>query len=537
MAAMKMVMQFTDTAIVANAMTCVRKNMDRSATIDEMRKSLGPDLGHKAPEFVNEVYNEIERKQTTNKRKAIEAEIPEAKKAKTVDSHLTNDQIKIMMETVKKEIAEKAARAKKLKLERLKAKIGDNLAKVGMGNALDATQIILQNMAKPPEPKENNTPKPLILDDEGRTIDSSGQLIHLQSRVPTLKANIRAKKQEEFRQKLQQDSQPSASDEVASHGGNMYVDPRIKSASATRSKRSFKFHEAGKYVKQAKKIRTKAQLDKLNAEIALGAKRTGIEQASKLASIVPKICTSEDMKETPDIEWWDAYVYNQDENTGKLAINMEAITMLIEHPIQMEAPGAGSKGTTVLKTYLTKKERKKIRRMNRKEALKDDQEKQRLGLAPPPEPKVKLSNLMRVLGTEAVRDPTKVEQHVRMQMEKRKRAHEHANAARKLTDEQRKEKKMKKLKEDTSDGVHVVVYKLRTMRDPAKKFKVEKNSNQLYMTGCTLLHPDLNVVVVEGGPNAQRKYERLMMHRIKWEEDKKGKKHEGNLIRKINDFG
>ena len=37
------------------------------------------------------------------------------------------------------------------------------------------------------------------------------------------------------------------------------------------------------------------------------------------------------------------------------------------------------------------------------------------------------------------------------------------------------------------------------MRDPAKKFKVEKNSNQLYMTGCTLLHPDLNVVVVEGG--------------------------------------
>ena len=56
-----------------------------------------------------------------------------------------------------------------------------------------------------------------------------------------------------------------------------------------------------------------AQLDKLNAEIALGAKRTGIEQASKLASIVPKICTSEDMKETPDIEWWDAYVYNQDE--------------------------------------------------------------------------------------------------------------------------------------------------------------------------------------------------------------------------------
>lgn len=41
----------------------------------------------------------------------------------------------------------------------------------------------------------------------------------------------------------------------------------------------------------------------------------------------------------------------------------------------------------MLGTYLTKKERKKIRRINRREALKDEQEKIRLGLMPPPEPK------------------------------------------------------------------------------------------------------------------------------------------------------
>lgn len=39
------------------------------------------------------------------------------------------------------------------------------------------------------------------------------------------------------------------------------------------------------------------------------------------------------------------------------------------------------------------------------------------------------------------------------------RAHEEANAARKLTAEQRKAKKVKKLKEDVSQGVHIAVYR------------------------------------------------------------------------------
>ena len=65
------------------------------------------------------------------------------------------------------------------------------------------------------------------------------------------------------------------------------------------------------------------------------------------------------------------------------------------------------------------------------------------------------------------------------------------------------------------------------MRDPRKKYKIEMNSKQLYMTGMTVMHPNINVVVVEGGPKAQRKFERLMMVRIKWDEDKKGNKLEG----------
>ena len=126
-----------------------------------------------------------------------------------------------------------------------------------------------------------------------------------------------------------------------------------------------------------------------------------------------------------------------------------------------------------------------MRRLNRKEVQKEEQEKIRLGLLPPPEPKVsiknskafiqknlfflklknfksdsikikvKLANMMRVLDSAAVADPTKVEKHVREQMAKRQKKHEQDNLARKLTDEQKREKKIRKLQEDTSLGVKV----------------------------------------------------------------------------------
>ena len=66
---------------------------------------------------------------------------------------------------------------------------------------------------------------------------------------------------------------------------------------------------------------------------------------------------------------------------------------------------------------------------------------------------------MRVLGSDAIQDPTKMEAHVRKQMAERLRKHEEANAERKLTDEQRAAKKTKKLQEDTSLATYVSVYK------------------------------------------------------------------------------
>ncbi|GFT09066.1 hypothetical protein TNCV_4105291 [Trichonephila clavipes] len=45
------------------------------------------------------------------------------------------------------------------------------------------------------------------------------------------------------------------------------------------------------------------------------------------------------------------------------------------------------------------------------------------------------------------------------------------------------------------------------------------NAKQLFMTGCVLLYRNINIVVVEGGPNQQKKFKRLMLQRIKWNEE------------------
>lgn len=259
-------------------------------------------------------------------------------------------------------------------------------------------------------------------------------------------------------------------------------------------------------------------MEKLQAEISQAARKTGIHTSTRLALIAPK----KELKEgdIPEIEWWDSYIipsgFDLTEENPKRE-DYFGITNLVEHPAQLNPPVDNDTPVT-LGVYLTKKEQKKLRRQTRREAQKELQEKVRLGLTPPPEPKVRISNLMRVLGTEAVQDPTKVEAHVRAQMAKRQKAHEEANAARKLTAEQRKVKKIKKLKEDISQGVHISVYRVRNLSNPAKKFKIEANAGQLYLTGVVVLHKDVNVVVVEGGPKAQKKFKRLMLHRIKWDE-------------------
>ena len=73
---------------------------------------------------------------------------------------------------------------------------------------------------------------------------------------------------------------------------------------------------------------------------------------------------------------------------------------------------------------------------------------------------VRLANLMKVLTSDAVQDPTRVEARVRREVAMRKHTHEKMNAERKLTDEQRREKIETKKAEEEKKGIYGAVYKL-----------------------------------------------------------------------------
>ena len=72
---------------------------------------------------------------------------------------------------------------------------------------------------------------------------------------------------------------------------------------------------------------------------------------------------------------------------------------------------------------------------------------------------VRLANLMKVLTSDAVQDPTRVEARVRREVAMRKHAHEKMNAERKLTDEQRREKIEVKKMEEEKKGIYGALFK------------------------------------------------------------------------------
>ncbi|XP_009876662.1 PREDICTED: U4/U6 small nuclear ribonucleoprotein Prp3 [Apaloderma vittatum] len=579
--AVKRVLGFSEPTVVTAALNCVAKGMDKKKAADHLR----PFLDDSTVRFVDKLFEAVEEARSSrhsksnsdrNRKRELKdvfgddsevskessgvkkrriprfeevEEEPEVIPGPPSESPgmLTKLQIKQMMEAATRQIEERKKQLSFISPPTPQPKISSSSQseRLPIGNTIQPSQAAtfmndaiekarkaaelqarLANLhamgIAPPkvELRDQTKPTPLILDEQGRTVDATGKEIELTHRMPTLKANIRAVKREQFKQQLKE--KPSEDME-----SNTYFDPRVSITPAQRQKRTFKFHEKGKFEKIAQRLRTKAQLEKLQAEISQAARKTGIHTSTKLALITPKKELKEG--EIPEIEWWDSYIIPNglDLKGGTSSKRDEyfGITNLVEHPAQLSPP-VDSDTPVTLGVYLTKKEQKKLRRQTRREAQKELQEKVRLGLMPPPEPKVRISNLMRVLGTEAVQDPTKVEAHVRAQMAKRQKAHEEANAARKLTAEQRKAKKVKKLKEDVSQGVHIAVYRVRNLSNPAKKFKIEANAGQLYLTGVVVLHKDVNVVVVEGGPKAQKKFKRLMLHRIKWDEQTSNTKGE-----------
>ncbi|KAJ5167131.1 uncharacterized protein N7482_005912 [Penicillium canariense] len=297
-----------------------------------------------------------------------------------------------------------------------------------------------------------------------------------------------------------------------------YFDPSLgpkATVAKPRHSRQLIFNEKGKYIQQAAALRRQAQLEAMKKRIAERARQAGIDEDMDVekAYLVPT---------PPALEWWDEGLVNGGDYTAiddpanlKVDTPDTIITRYIQHPILLEAPQEKHLPTQK-PMYLTPKEQAKIRRQRRMADLKEQQAKIRLGLEPAPPPKVKKSNLMRVLGEQAVKDPTAVEARVNREIADRKEAHEMMNEERKLTKDQRREKLAGKQEKDAELGIFVSVYRIDSLASGRNRFKINRNAEQNALTGICVMHPKLNLVIVEGGKHSINNYRKLMLNRIDW---------------------
>ncbi|KAJ5096860.1 hypothetical protein N7456_007581 [Penicillium angulare] len=302
---------------------------------------------------------------------------------------------------------------------------------------------------------------------------------------------------------------------------NPYFDPSLGPKAAVakpRSSRQLVFNQKGKYVQQAAALRRQAQLEDMKRRIAERARQAGIDEDMEVEKsyLVPA---------PPAVEWWDEGLINgpdyaaiDDPTNLKIDSADSIITRYVQHPILLEPPQ--EKHLPAQKPmHLTPKEQAKIRRQRRMADLKEQQAKIRLGLEPAPPPKVKKSNLMRVLGEQAVKDPTAVEARVTREIADRKEQHEAMNEERKLTKEQRREKLENQQAKDAELGIYISVYRIDSLASGRNRFKVSKNAEQNKLTGICVVHPRLNLVIVEGGKHSVNNYRKLMINRIDWTEN------------------
>lgn len=284
-----------------------------------------------------------------------------------------------------------------------------------------------------------------------------------------------------------------------------------------RHSRQLLFNQKGKYIQQAANFRKQAQLEDMKKRIAERSRVAGIDEELNVEKAFA-------VEAPPAVEWWDEGLMNGDSYDAlnnpanwKLEPPDSIITVYVQHPVLIEPPQ--DKIVPAAKPmYLTKEEQAKLRRQRRMAELKEQQDKIRLGLEPPPPPKVKKGNLMRVLGQEAVKDPTAVEARVNREIAQRKEDHETLNEERKLTKEERAEKLEKQQADDEAKGVHIRVYKIDNLANGKHRYQININAEQQKLTGVCIMHPKLNVVVVEGGEHSIRFYDKLMQNRIKWHE-------------------
>lgn len=276
-----------DSSLMSTAIHCLNSGYDKRKTTDKLATYIDSKRAAKLSEKIFDLVEDVRASYKTRKRsRSREREKERDSKRNKVSgsrhdgdresdkTKLSSNKIKEMMQNAQKQIEERKKSLdssssknkavalpstqipppsiygipmgllnrgdadKARKIAQLQAQIKNKLSTGILGNVIIHVPVMPEK------------PTPLILDEEGRTVDKSGKAVQLTHIAPTLKANIRAKKRQEFKAQL--------SDKVSEDSAETkFFDPRIGIKPTMRNKRTFRFHEPGKFQQLAERLRMK----------------------------------------------------------------------------------------------------------------------------------------------------------------------------------------------------------------------------------------------------------------------------------------
>lgn len=266
-----------DTSLVSSIEKCLHAGYDKRKTSEKIASYIDSKKAYKLTDKIYDLIDDISahrskkrsrddsREHDSSKRSKPSSKTDE-KEASKDTSKLSPSDIKKMMATAKSEIEERKKNLDVLKMPPtlpMQYVYGIPMGLLNRGDADKARKIAqLQAQIKSKLSSGilgqslfnvNNVPDkptPLILDDEGRTVDKAGKAIQLTHIAPTLKANIRAKKREEFKAQMNDKVNEDLSE-------THFFDTRIGVKAAVRTKRALRFHEPGKFQQLAERLRMK----------------------------------------------------------------------------------------------------------------------------------------------------------------------------------------------------------------------------------------------------------------------------------------
>lgn len=206
-------------------------------------------------------------------------------------------------------------------------------------------------------------------------------------------------------------------------------------------------------------------------------------------------------EEPPDREWWD--------------VETNSTINRVCHPVEIEPPYELLKTDDALEVPLTSEQARKMRRKKRLLRQKESQDRIRLGLEPPPPPKLKVTNVAAVYGVEYLRDPTHYEAIARDSEHQRRLKHEEANENRQLSKDERWLKEQQVILEHRRTGLFGAAFRLPAI-DSKGRFLVDASAKRLALTGVALILTDNDwcLVTVEGGVQEVRKYTKLLIRKL-----------------------